>query len=845
MTCWHCFREIQAEGPCPHCGFDPKGQREKYPLALRPGSVLLGRYTVGRVLGQGGFGITYIAQDFQTGDRVAVKEYLPTEFAGRGMDGNSVLVYSGERAENFAYGKEQFLAEAKTLAAFVGDEHIVRIYSYFEENGTAYFAMEYVDGPSLAHYMKEKKGRLSTAEAASLLLPLMESLGKVHAKGIVHRDIAPDNILIKNGAEAKLIDFGAARYSTGEKSQSLDVILKHGFAPYEQYMRRGRQGPWTDVYALAATFYFAVTGKVPPEAIERRDHDTLLAPSRLGADSSGAVDAVLQKALAVLSQDRYPSTQAFHDEMVQALAARPARKPAAKAARLPLILGAVAAAALAGFFLLRPHGSESPALTPEPAVVTETPAPEEEPLPEAQTPEEPAPEAPEVPSMTEAEAAEAMAAYRELFSGAAAGDTVTFGHYEQDNDITNGPEEIEWQVLDNSGDGILVISKYALDCQRYNNTRASMTWEDCSLRSWLNSAFLSEAFLPEEQALIPTVTALAGKNFSNGTSTGNDTEDQVFLLSIDETEKYFFFEKDRLCTPTLYARSQGCTTNSYSICWWWMRTTGEYSNTAAYVNSDGPIYKAGAHIETNNIGVRPALWIKYGTDASLYRETLNTLRQQVVTDDDAGVEISVEDTKAYYRDMLADAEIGDYLVFGSYEQDDDSSNGKEDLEWQVLDKDENRLFVISRYAVDFQQYHFENVPVTWETCSLRKWLNGTFVATAFTPGEQAMIPTVTVTASKHFLNGTSAGNSTEDKVFLLSLSEVSTYYPDYLDRGCTLTPYAEAKSTDRSELWWWTRSPGNYGYLATYIQSSTGGSFTITVDTRAAIRPTLWIDLSL
>ena len=321
MLCTHCFREMHTDGPCPHCGFDGREQESRYPLALRPGSILNGRYTVGRVLGQGGFGITYIALDDRTGSRVAIKEYLPTEFAGRAGGSSMVQVYSGERRDNFAYGMERFLDEARTLAEFIGDAHIVRIYSYFEENATAYFVMEYVDGTPLNKYMESVGGRLSVEDAAALLLPLMDSLGHVHAKGVVHRDIAPDNVLIEHGRSAKIIDFGAARYSTGEKSKSLDVILKHGFAPMEQYTRRGRQGPFTDVYAMAATFYFAITAKVPPEPIDRLYDDPLAAPSALGVKISDAAEAVFFKALEVPAQQRYQSMAEFHRDMDAALTA--------------------------------------------------------------------------------------------------------------------------------------------------------------------------------------------------------------------------------------------------------------------------------------------------------------------------------------------------------------------------------------------------------------------------------------------------------------------------------------------------------------------------------------------
>ena len=327
--CYSCFAEKSTAGTCPHCGYDPASDEGKYPIALRAGSILNGRYIVGRVLGQGGFGITYLAQDYQTKGLVAIKEYLPTEFAGRTTGTYAVQVYSGDRRENFEYGKEQFLAEAKTLAEFIGNDHIVRIYSYFEEYGTAYLAMEYIDGESLDKYMRRFGGRLTVEQANELLIPVMEALDWVHSKGIVHRDIAPDNIIVTKDGRAKLIDFGAARYSTGEKSKSLDIILKHGFAPKEQYVRRGRQGPFTDVYAMAATYYYAITGKVPPDSIERMDEDELIPPTTLGVKMSEKAEDALLKGLEVSASERYQST----GELASGLAAQPVRvKVVARAA---------------------------------------------------------------------------------------------------------------------------------------------------------------------------------------------------------------------------------------------------------------------------------------------------------------------------------------------------------------------------------------------------------------------------------------------------------------------------------------------------------------------------------
>lgn len=282
---------------------------ERYPLALSEGTILAGQYIIEKILGQGGFGITYCATDHKTGQRVAVKEFFPDALAYR--DGTTVISYPGERTENYDYGKENFLQEAQTLAQFIGNENIVRIHSYFEENETAYFVMDYIEGISFDEYLKEKGGRISVEETEKILIPIMDALDAVHSKGIVHRDVTPDNIYICNDGTVKLLDFGAARYSLGDKSRSLDVILKHGFAPKEQYTRRGKQGPYTDIYSLAATFYFAITGKRPPDSVDRLDEDDLIPPSTLGIEITDYQEKALYQALAVQPYERFQSMAVF------------------------------------------------------------------------------------------------------------------------------------------------------------------------------------------------------------------------------------------------------------------------------------------------------------------------------------------------------------------------------------------------------------------------------------------------------------------------------------------------------------------------------------------------------
>jgi len=316
--CGNCFNEsVNDQSICNLCGFNDRTNWDKAPHGLPAGTILNGRYIIGRVLGQGGFGITYTAKDHQSGQIVAVKEFFPDSMATR-ADRTSVIPFSGDRGEGFVYGKECFLREAQTMAEFIGNPNIVRVYSYFEENETAYFVMEYVDGQSLQDYLKSKGGAIALEEALDILYPVMDALSAVHEKGIIHRDIAPDNIYISRDGTVKLLDFGAARYSLGNVSRSLDVILKHGFAPREQYKRRGRQGPYTDVYSMAATLYYAITGNRPDDALERQDEDDMPLPSSLGARISKAQEDVLLKAMEVDYEKRFQTMKEFRNAFQKA-----------------------------------------------------------------------------------------------------------------------------------------------------------------------------------------------------------------------------------------------------------------------------------------------------------------------------------------------------------------------------------------------------------------------------------------------------------------------------------------------------------------------------------------------
>ena len=305
--CPNCFG-AGPETNCKFCGWQPGLGNP--PPALALGVVLDGRYRIGRVLGHGGFGITYLAWDDNLHLRLAIKEYLPRDSATRAPDGTSLSVFSGAAEEQFAYGLDRFLEEARTLARFDQHPGIVTVKNYFRAHGTGYCVMEYVEGITLRQYLDQQPGGKLGVEAAwTLLMPVMDALRAVHKDGLLHRDIAPDNIYLTQDGRVKLLDFGAARFAAGEHSKSLSVILKPGYAPEEQYRARGKQGPWTDVYGLGATLYRAITGQVPPDSLDRLDQDELVPPSRLGVAIPRAQEAHLLKALAIKAEGRWQNME--------------------------------------------------------------------------------------------------------------------------------------------------------------------------------------------------------------------------------------------------------------------------------------------------------------------------------------------------------------------------------------------------------------------------------------------------------------------------------------------------------------------------------------------------------
>jgi hypothetical protein len=266
-------------------------------------------YELVSVLGQGGFGVTYLARDGQLGRQVAIKEYLPASLAIREAN-TTVVPRSRDVAEAFATGRDRFIDEARTLAKFGSVPSIVPVYDFLEANGTAYMVMAFAEGETLAHRLRDG-GRLSPRDVDNLLLPLMDGLAHVHSAGFVHRDIKPDNIILDVQGRPTLIDFGASRTPIAGRTGAMTAIFTPGYAAVEQFTS-GKQGPWTDIYGLSATLYHAISGSAPPSAFDRMLDDEFAPLSKLRPQAfSAALLSAIDAGLAVRPGDRPQSIEAW------------------------------------------------------------------------------------------------------------------------------------------------------------------------------------------------------------------------------------------------------------------------------------------------------------------------------------------------------------------------------------------------------------------------------------------------------------------------------------------------------------------------------------------------------
>ena len=619
---------------------------------LRKGTRLIGRYTIEGVLGQGGFGITYLGMDELHEKPVAIKEFFPQGIVTRNIEYQDTVTvtFVGEK-DNYEKGKERFLKEARTMAKFSKDEGIVKALDFFEINNTAYIVMEYLEGVTLKQYLRENQ-RIAPEDLIELLVPLIESLDEIHSQGMIHRDISPDNIMVLPDGRIKLMDFGAARDYTVFGEKSLSIVLKPGYAPPEQYQTHGVQGPWTDIYALCATMYKCITGENPPDAIDRLVDDHLKKISAFGFTVSPQIEEAIIKGMSVAAKDRYQNVGDFCEDLYGGYEERSVSEAEESQSQVepetaeqsvedkadmlkdevPQEKYSTTEAVLENENLISEELSENAGLTSEEneaeaGIESETSNAGNK-VPEQILEKERDSTTPEKEGLSDnrgKEETKKIQKKNKYFlpiigmlillgitgffvynkSEYKVGKTIEFGNYPQDKDGTEKP--IEWIVMKNEGNQVLLLSKYVLDAKSYNEEWEDVTWETSDIRQWLNNEFYTAAFNKSEKAKIQTSLIKNEDNSEHGTSGGNDTEDKVFLLSEKEAETLFSNDDERIAKATEYAEKSGVYVNEEKAAYWWLRSPGDSGDDAAEVIYSGWVYRDGNYVDDSSGGVRPAL----------------------------------------------------------------------------------------------------------------------------------------------------------------------------------------------------------------------------------------------
>ena len=560
---------------------------------LRKGTRLIGRYTIEGVLGQGGFGITYLGIDELHEKKVAIKEFFPQGIVTRNIEYQDTVTvtFVGEK-DNYEKGKERFLKEARTMAKFSKDEGIVKALDFFEINNTAYIVMEYLEGITLKQYLRENQ-RIAPEDLIELLVPLIESLDEIHSQDMIHRDISPDNIMVLPDGRIKLMDFGAARDYTEFGEKSLSIVLKPGYAPPEQYQTHGIQGPWTDIYALCATMYKCIAGENPPDAIERVMDDHLKKISEFGIVIPPQEEAAIIKGMSVSAKDRYQNIKDFCEDLYGGYEEIPASEN--KESEVEIETGSeikvieIAEQQKSQYILRNPKVEDDSSTESGKKVTWNC-------LWFGSYPQ----------SQITAEDGEIYTILTNIDNWNKNGDVIIENtkYHKTEKDYFKY-EPIKWRVLQSENGEAFLLSDVILDKQLYNENDKYVTWEKSSLRAWLNKKFIKRAFIDEEREKINITEIINQDNPVYGTEGGNNTFDKIFLLSLSEVseqqdgEKYGFLDDEiRACGKSDFSKTGS---------WWWLRSPGYDSGYAAGVYDYGWVYRYGHDVGSSDDGVRPAL----------------------------------------------------------------------------------------------------------------------------------------------------------------------------------------------------------------------------------------------
>lgn len=579
---------------------------------LRKGTRLIGRYTIEKVLGQGGFGITYLGIDELHEKKVAIKEFFPQGIVTRNIEYEDAVTvtFVGEK-DNYNKGKEKFLKEARIMARFSKDEGIVKAQDFFEINNTAYIVMEYLEGITLKQYLRENE-RIELEELLELFVPLIESLDEIHSQGLIHRDISPDNIMVLLGGKIKLMDFGAARDYTDFGEKSLSLILKPGYAPPEQYQTHGVQGPWTDIYALCATMYKCLTGENPPDAIERVMDDNLKEISEFGIPVSKQMEETIIKGMSISARNRYQNIEEFCEDLYALSEETLTLEEEESKVEETLIeedmkTFSQEAEEEKKYVLHNPKIENDPFVKSGKKVIWDC-------LWFGKYPQK---------QITQEDGAIYSVLKNEINWDLNNDVIINGSKYHKTENNYFKYEPIKWRVLHYENSEAFLLADAILDSQPYHSENEEIDWEKSSIRAWLNNEFINKAFSNEENKAINTVELINKDNSKYGTQGGKNTSDKLFLLSlseVDETEEskeYGFWDK----------KTRKCKNDNFSeeTYFWWLRSPGNSSHDAAGVYYYGWVFGYGYDVQEPAGGIRPALYLNLSSsDFFSYAGTISS-----------------------------------------------------------------------------------------------------------------------------------------------------------------------------------------------------------------------------
>lgn len=579
---------------------------------LRKGTRLIGRYIIEGVLGQGGFGITYLGIDELHEKKVAIKEFFPQGIVTRNIEYEDAVTvtFVGEK-DNYSKGKEKFLKEARIMARFSKDEGIVKAQDFFEINNTAYIVMEYLEGITLKQYLRENE-RIEPEELLELFVPLIESLDEIHSQGLIHRDISPDNIMVLLGGKIKLMDFGAARDYTDFGEKSLSLILKPGYAPPEQYQTHGVQGPWTDIYALCATMYKCLTGENPPDAIERVMDDNLKEISEFGIPVSKQMEETIIKGMSISARNRYQNIEEFCEDLYALSEETLTLEEEESKVEETLIeedmkTFSQEAEEEKKYVLHNPKIENDPFVKSGKKVIWDC-------LWFGKYPQK---------QITQEDGAIYSVLKNEINWDLNNDVIINGSKYHKTENNYFKYEPIKWRVLHYENSEAFLLADAILDSQPYHSENEEIDWEKSSIRAWLNNEFINKAFSNEENKAINTVELINKDNSKYGTQGGKNTSDKLFLLSlseVDETEEskeYGFWDK----------KTRKCKNDNFSeeTYFWWLRSPGNSSHDAAGVYYYGWVFGYGYDVQEPAGGIRPALYLNLSSsDFFSYAGTISS-----------------------------------------------------------------------------------------------------------------------------------------------------------------------------------------------------------------------------